>query len=112
MTRLRVRGVGCLIGVIAGGLVWMSVITLDRMKLDDCVGAVSVHLTCGIWGTLAAGIFGEGVAFLPQVYGVLICGAAAFTAAFIIFKVLKMTMGIRVSQIGRASCRERVCQYV
>src|SRR3546814_2923529 len=105
-------GEGLLIGLIAGGLVVISVITLDRMKLDDCVGAVSVHLTCGIWGTLAAGIFGEGVAFLHQVSGVLICGAASFTAVFIIFKVLKMTMGIRVSQIGRASCRERVCQYV
>jgi len=64
-----------LIGLIAGVLVVLSVVALDRMKLDDCVGAVSVHLTCGVWGTLAVGIFGEGKAFMPQLYGVLVCGA-------------------------------------
>ncbi|HYH55951.1 MAG TPA: hypothetical protein VD772_05030, partial [Anseongella sp.] len=68
-----------LIGLIAGVLVVLSVVALDRMKLDDCVGAVSVHLTCGVWGTLAVGIFGEGKAFMPQLYGVLVCGAALFS---------------------------------
>ena len=57
-----------------------------------------VHLFCGIWGTLAVGIFGEGKTFMPQLYGVLICGAAAFLSAAVIFLVLKYTIGIRVSE--------------
>ncbi len=91
------------IGSIAGVLVVFSAVTLDKFKLDDAVGAVSVHLTCGIWGTLAVGIFGNAsdgsaVPFLPQLYGVLICGAAAFSSAFIIFIILKKTIGVRVSE--------------
>jgi len=87
-----------LVGLIAGVLVVFSAVILDRLKLDDVVGAVSVHLTCGIWGTLAVGIFGAGKAFLPQLIGVLICGALAFSAAFLIFTALKHTIGIRVSE--------------
>lgn len=86
------------IGLVAGVLVVLSVITLDKMKLDDCVGAVSVHLTCGVWGTLAVGIFAEEVSFLAQLKGVLICGAAAFIGAFIIFKILQLTTGLRVTE--------------
>jgi len=86
-----------LVGLIAGVLVVFSALILDKLKLDDVVGAVSVHLTCGIWGTLAVGIFGQGMAFMPQLYGVLICGAMAFSAAYLIFSALKATMGIRVS---------------
>lgn len=86
------------IGGVAGVLVVLSVMLLDKLKLDDCVGAVSVHLTCGVWGTLATGIFGEGASFLPQLYGVVICGAAAAIGAFIIFYILKVTMGLRVSE--------------
>ncbi|MGK6351450.1 ammonium transporter [Parapedobacter sp. DT-150] len=86
-----------LIGGIAGVLVVFSVMLLDKLKLDDCVGAVSVHLTCGVWGTLATGIFGEGASFMSQLYGVLICGAAAVIGAFVIFYMLKVTIGLRVS---------------
>lgn len=89
-----------LVGLIAGVLVVFSAITLDKFKLDDVVGAVSVHLTCGIWGTLAVGLFSTNPehSFLTQLIGVAICGAVAFAAAMIIFYVLKMTMGIRVSE--------------
>lgn len=85
-----------IIGGVAGILVVFSVMLLDKLKLDDCVGAVSVHLTCGIWGTLATGIFGEGASFMPQLYGVLACGAAAAGSAFVIFGILKVTIGLRV----------------
>ncbi len=96
-------GWACFVGLVAGVLVVLSAITLDKFKLDDCVGAVSVHLTCGIWGTLAVGIFGvdgdgNGMPFWPQLKGVLICGAAAFISAYIIFTILKYTIGIRVSE--------------
>jgi ammonium transporter, Amt family len=92
-------GAAILIGFVAGILVVLSAILLDKLKLDDVVGAVSVHLTCGIWGTLAVGIFSTNPehSFLTQLIGVLICGATAFSAAFAIFYLLKKTVGIRVS---------------
>ncbi|MEP0368588.1 MAG: ammonium transporter [Cyclobacteriaceae bacterium] len=86
-----------LVGFIAGLIVVLSAITLDKFKLDDVVGAVSVHLVCGIWGTLAVAFFGGGD-FMAQLIGILACGVTAFVAAFIIFYVLKVTMGIRVSE--------------
>ncbi|MEM0941067.1 MAG: ammonium transporter [Bacteroidota bacterium] len=89
-----------IIGFIAGILVVISATTLDRLKLDDVVGAVSVHLVCGIWGTLAVGIFSinEEHSFITQLNGVLICGSFAFVCASLIFLLLKHTMGIRVSK--------------
>ena len=90
-----------IIGLVAGMIVVLSAVTLDKFKLDDCVGAVSVHLTCGIWGTLAVGIFGNlasGAQFVSQIIGVAACGAAAFLCAFAIFYVLKIAIGIRVSE--------------
>ncbi len=92
-------GYAILVGFIAGILVVLSAVLLDKLKLDDVVGAVSVHLTCGIWGTLAVGIFSNNVehSFGSQLIGVLACGATAFISAFIIFLVLKYTIGVRVS---------------
>lgn len=89
-----------LVGFVAGILVVLSAIFLDKLKLDDVVGAVSVHLTCGVWGTLAVGIFSTNPdhSFITQLLGVLICGAAAFISALAIFFVLKKTVGIRVSE--------------
>ncbi|WP_407692840.1 ammonium transporter [Reichenbachiella agarivorans] len=88
-----------IIGAVAGVIVVFSAITLDKFKLDDVVGAVSVHLTCGIWGTLAVGIFGIGeFSFMTQLIGVLCYAAAAFPIAFILFFVMKKTIGIRVSE--------------
>ncbi len=75
--------------------------TFDRLQLDDPVGALSVHLVNGIWGTLAVGIFAFpecGYSFWTQLVGVLAVGVVAFPAAFLIFWVLKHTMGIRVSE--------------
>jgi Amt family ammonium transporter len=93
-------GSAILIGFVAGILVVLSSIFLDRMRLDDVVGAISVHLTCGVWGTLAVGIFSTNPdhAFSTQLIGVAVCGATAFVSAFVIFYVLKITMGIRVSE--------------
>ena len=88
------------IGAVAGVLVVLSAITLDKFKLDDVVGAVSVHLTCGIWGTLAVGIFSTNAdhTFGTQLIGVLSYAAVAFPFAFLIFYLLKVTMGVRVSE--------------
>ena len=87
-----------IIGAVAGVLVVFSVIFVDRIKMDDPVGAISVHLTCGIWGTLAVGIFSPDHSFVTQLIGVLAYGAFALTAAFVIFSVIKATMGLRVSE--------------
>lgn len=88
------------IGAIAGILVVFSVIFFDKMKIDDPVGALSVHLVCGIFGTLAVGLFGnlKGMSqLIHQLIGVFAIGAASFISALIIFFILKATIGIRVS---------------
>jgi len=90
-----------IIGSIAGTLIVLGVSFVDRIKLDDPVGAIAVHLICGIWGTLAVGIFGElaGLEQLgKQAIGVFAIAAFCITFAFIILIILKKTVGIRVSE--------------
>ena len=89
------------IGFLAGIIIVFGVALIDKLKLDDPVGAVTVHLICGIWGTLAVGIFGSkagGGQFLTQLYGVLIIGAFCVVCSLIILSALKAIMGIRVSK--------------
>lgn len=90
-----------LIGVVAGVLVYFSVIGLDKLKIDDPVGAISVHLTCGIWGTLVVGILGDsagGAQLTSQVIGIVLCGVATVILSLIGFLALKFTLGLRVSE--------------
>ena len=90
-----------IIGAIAGALIVFAVSFIDRIKLDDPVGAIAVHLICGIWGTLAVGIFGAlaGVdQLISQLVGILSYAAICIPSAFIIFFTLKKTVGIRVSE--------------
>ncbi len=89
-----------IIGLIAGVLVVVSVLFLDKLKLDDPVGAISVHLVCGIWGTLAVGLFGAkaGTAqLISQVTGIVAYGVFTFVFAFVLFLIIKVIMGLRVS---------------
>lgn len=88
------------IGGIAGAVVVVAVLLFDRLLLDDPVGALSVHLVCGVWGTLAVGIFSTNPdhTFFTQLIGVLAVAAVAFPAALLIFQVLKKTIGVRVSE--------------
>jgi Amt family ammonium transporter len=88
------------IGAIAGVLVVLSVMFFDKIKIDDPVGAISVHLVCGIWGTLAVGLFGakSGVGQLwDQIVGVVAIGVFTFAFALILFGIIKASMGLRVS---------------
>ena len=91
-----------IIGLISGALVVISVVTIDRMHIDDPVGAVSVHGVCGAWGTLAAGLFNmEGITaaiMTTQVIGIVAAFVWAFGTAFILFKVISMTVGLRISE--------------
>jgi Amt family ammonium transporter len=105
-----------IIGAIAGVLVVLAVVVFDKIKIDDPVGALSVHLVNGIFGTLCVGLFAEkdivtnvaGVypefafeagmpQFLKQLEGVLYVGVFTFVVSLIVWLVLKFTLGIRVS---------------
>lgn len=89
-----------LIGLIAGILVVFSVIFFDKIKIDDPVGAISVHLVCGIWGTLAVALFGAkkgGEQLVAQLTGIVSIGAFTFIFAFALFYIIKLVMGLRVS---------------
>jgi len=88
------------IGLVAGGIVVGSVLFFDRIRIDDPVGAISVHLTCGIWGTLAVGLFSTNPAHSLgiQLVGVLAYGAFAAASAFALFFAINAVMGIRVSE--------------
>ncbi len=90
-----------IIGAIAGVIVVLAVLFFDRIKVDDPVGAISVHGVCGAWGTLAAGIFNIG-GTSATIIGVQLLGIGAafiwaFTTGFIMFKVIDLVIGIRVS---------------
>ncbi|MFH1567615.1 MAG: ammonium transporter [Gemmatimonadota bacterium] len=93
---------GILTGLIAGALVFYSVLFVDRLRIDDPVGAVSVHGVCGAWGTLACAVPffcrpGEAASFTTQLIGVAAIFAFAFGTTFVLFNVLKATVGLRVS---------------
>ncbi|WP_396591982.1 ammonium transporter [Allomuricauda sp. R78024] len=90
-----------IIGLLAGVIIVFGVALIDKLKLDDPVGAVAVHLICGIWGTLAVGIFG-GLAgmdqFLVQLAGVGAAATFCSLSAFIILFTIKKVSGLRVSE--------------
>jgi Amt family ammonium transporter len=87
-----------IIGLIAGVIVVLAVFMFDHLKLDDPVGALAVHLVCGIWGTLAVGIFSDEYSFISQLIGVAAVGAFCVIGALAIFIPLKYTIGIRMPE--------------
>ena len=90
-----------IIGLIAGIIVVLGISLIDKLKLDDPVGAVAVHLICGIWGTLAVGIFGAlaGIdQLLAQLIGIGVVGAFCVLTSFIILFIVKATTGLRVDK--------------
>lgn len=98
-------GASVIIGVVAGVIVVLSVIGFDKLRLDDPVGALSVHLVCGVWGTLAVGLFASGkvvgdytISLGVQALGVGAYALACVLGAAIFFFVIKLTMGLRVSK--------------
>lgn len=111
-------GGAAIIGLIAGALVVFSVLAWDKLKIDDPVGALSVHLVCGIWGTLAVGLFaapaaldlalgvsapglfygGNAAQLWSQIIGIGAVGGTVFVLSLIVWGILKATVGIRVSE--------------
>jgi len=101
-----------LIGAVAGVLVVLGIDWLNRLRIDDPIGAVPVHALCGIWGTIAVGLFGQAVLGSPanglfygggfgqlgiQCLGVLACLSFTGIAMWVVFKVIDVTIGLRVS---------------
>ena len=87
-----------IVGAVAGVIVVLAVFLFDRLHLDDPVGALAVHLVCGIWGTLAVGIFCEEFSFISQLIGVAAVGGFCVVGALVIFLALKYTIGIRMPE--------------
>lgn len=91
-------GAATLIGGVGGVIVVFAVPFLDKLKIDDVVGAIPVHLFCGIWGTIAV-VFTNGDASLgTQLYSIVVVGAFTIVASGIVWYILKLTTGIRVSE--------------
>jgi Amt family ammonium transporter len=107
-------GSGALIGLVAGVLVVLAVLGFDRIRVDDPVGAISVHLVNGVWGTLALGLFYDNqvatdvaalatglsrmAQFWVQLQGVIAVGAFTFVGALALWLSIKLAMGVRVSE--------------
>ncbi len=91
-------GAATLIGAVGGVIVVLAVPMLDRMKIDDVVGAIPVHLCAGIWGTLAVLLTNPDATVSGQVVPILIVGAFVFITSAVVWLILKATVGIRVSQ--------------
>jgi Amt family ammonium transporter len=90
-----------LIGAIGGGLVVFSVFMFDRLRIDDPVGALSVHLVCGIWGTIAVGIFasnGQDITFFGQLKGIVVIGVFAFVSSYIVLYIINKVLPLRVKK--------------
>jgi Amt family ammonium transporter len=86
------------IGAVGGAIVVFAVPMLDRFKIDDVVGAIPVHLFAGIWGTIAVVFYNTEASLITQLIGIAAYGIFTFVAAGIIWYILKMTLGIRVSE--------------
>jgi Amt family ammonium transporter len=96
-------GAAAIIGLIAGSIVVIAIVAIDRARIDDPVGAISVHGVCGIWGTLAVGLpffngGNEEITFGTQLLGTLVISAWAFIFSFVVFSIIKVVMGVRVSE--------------
>ena len=87
-----------IIGAIGGVLVVLSIIFLDKSKIDDPVGAISAHGTCGIWGLIAVTLSNGDATLGAQLYGTIVIFAWTFIMSLVFWGILKMVMGIRISE--------------
>jgi len=91
-------GVATLIGGVGGVIVVIAVPMLDKLKIDDVVGAIPVHLIAGIWGTLAVPLTNGDASFGTQISGIVVVGVFTFVVSWIVWTVINMAVGIRVSE--------------
>ncbi|WP_417771588.1 ammonium transporter [Stappia sp.] len=86
-----------LIGAVGGVIVVFAVPLLDKLKLDDVVGAIPVHLLCGIWGTIIVPLTNPETSYVTQFIGIVAYGVFTFVASGVVWYLLKVTVGIRVT---------------
>ncbi len=91
-------GIATLIGMVGGVLVVFAIVAMDKVKIDDPVGAISVHGVVGMWGLLAVPLTNSDAAFGSQLYGLGVIFAWTFVTSFIVWMILKLVMGIRVTE--------------
>jgi len=87
-----------MIGALGGILVVLSIVTLDKIRIDDPVGAISVHGVVGIWGLLAVILTNPDATLGAQLYGIAVIFGWVFITSFIAWMIIKMVMGIRVTE--------------
>jgi len=87
-----------IIGAIGGALVFYAVPFFDKLKIDDPVGALSVHLVNGIWGTIATGIWGNGINLMAQIKGIVVIGIFAFISSFIVIYLINRIIKFRINE--------------
>jgi len=87
-----------IIGGVGGAIVVFVVPLLDKLKLDDVVGAIPVHLVAGFWGTIIVAWTNDGASFVTQIMGFAAIGAFVFVVSFIVFSIIKAVMGLRVGE--------------
>jgi Amt family ammonium transporter len=100
-------GSALLIGAVGGIIVVFAIPMLDKLKIDDVVGAIPVHLLAGIWGTMAVPITNGDASFVTQAIGVVSIGAFVIVASSIVWFVLKATVGIRLDEEAEALGADR-----
>lgn len=91
-------GAAAIIGFTSGIIVVLSVLVFDKLKIDDPVGAISVHGVVGAWGTLFLAVFDPAATFMGQLYGVLACFGWSFGVGLVLFFLIKVTIGLRVNE--------------
>ncbi|PZX42284.1 Amt family ammonium transporter [Roseinatronobacter thiooxidans] len=90
-------GAATLIGAVGGVIVVLTIPLLDKLKIDDVVGAIPVHLFAGLWGTMAVPLTNSDASFVTQFMGMAAIGIFMFSASLVVWLILKAVMGIRVS---------------
>jgi len=87
-----------IVGAIGGVLVVFSIVAIDKMKIDDPVGALSVHGVVGMWGLIAVAFTNSDATFGAQLYGLVAIFVWVFVSSFIVWFIIKMIMGLRVTE--------------
>jgi len=87
-----------IIGGIGGVIVAFSIVMFDKIKIDDPVGAISVHAVVGIWGVMAVRLSNPDATFVGQIAGLVLIGSFVFIASFVVWFILKKIMGIRINE--------------
>jgi Amt family ammonium transporter len=86
------------IGAVGGVLVVIAIPLLDKLKIDDVVGAISAHLVAGIWGTMAVPLTNSGASFIIQAAGIVSVGAFVVITSTVVWLAIKYTVGIRLDE--------------